>query len=165
MRKKEVARKDILNFRLFGEFCRICRKRCKMTQAEVGTLLGYSANHLSDFERGEVDSFYLAYSYAMLFGATIFNYIQWCEASQLEIYTPDLAGLFKPEYKNGVIELGDKSYFLIEERNAQALKALYTQKEMGTNLAIKKEKAMLNAIYGKKAGEVDGLSTTDNKAE
>ena len=164
MRKKDVARKDILNFRLFGEFCRICRKRYKMTQAEVGALLGYSANHLSDFERGEVDSFYLAYSYAMLFGATIFNYIQWCEASQLEIYTPDLSGLFAPDYKNGVIELGDKSYFLIEERNAQALKAIYTQKEMRTHLAIKQEKAMCPSIL-KKEGEVGGLSTTDKPAE
>ena len=163
MRKKEVDRKDILNFRLFGEFCRICRKRCKMTQAEVGKLLGYSANHLSDFERGEVDNFYLAYSYAMLFGATIFNYIQWCETSHLEIYTKDLAEIFQRDYKECYIELCD-------EMNTQALKDVFTQKEMRTNLAIKQEKARLNALYGtsilkKKAGEVDGLSTTDNKAE
>lgn len=163
MRKKEVSRKDILNFRLFGEFCRICRKRCKMTQAEVGKLLGYSANHLSDFERGDVDSFYLAYSYAMLFGATIFNYIQWCETSNLQIYTKELSGLFHRDYNECFIEI-------CEEMNTKALKEVFTQKEMRTNLAIKQEKAMLNALYGrtslmKKAGEVDGLSTTDKQTE
>lgn len=163
MRKKEVSRNDILNFRLFGEFCRICRKRCKMTQAEVGTLLGYSANHLSDFERGEVDSLYLAYSYAMLFGATIFNYIQWCASSQLEIYTKDLSCLFHRDYNECFVEV-------CEDMNTKALKEVYIQKEMRTNLAIKQEKAMLNALYGrtclmKDSGEVDGLSTTDKPTE
>ena len=142
------TRKNLIDYRQFGEFCRTCRKRCRLTQVEVGEMLGYSGNHISEFERGNVDSLYLGYAYSVLFGATIFNYITWCSKNQFNVFTEDIKSCLSKAYP-----IWAKSYFTSDLSNIYgsvatatssqyptevSLKEIFTQNEMDTHINIKK---------------------------
>lgn len=119
----KVTRKEILNYGTFGEFCRACRKKSKISQTEVGEMIGYSGNYISDFERGQVDSLTIAYFYAIYFGATIGNYIRWCTKNQVEIFNTDLRECFmrsrefRTEIQNLSEDKGNEQLYLIKCRN------------------------------------------------
>lgn len=178
---KEINRKEILNTKTFGEFCRACRKANKVSQTEVGELLGYSGNHISDFERGQVDSLTIYYFYAIYFGASINNYMHWCIKNKVEIFNTDLLSCFihNREFRS---EIHGKP----EDNDTERLLHITCHNEMSTYYDIKgydfnseyprkiiedeilkftEDKQTLNSLYGMQIGDNNGLSTTDKKTE
>ena len=158
MIRDKSSRKQIIDYKTFGEFCRACRKKSRLSQTEVGQILGFSGNHISEYERGNVDSLYLGYAYAMWFGATLFNYIEWCSINKKEIFNKDLASLFS-------IDITNVYPTLMQDLTIQSLKDIYTHKEMRTHITIKQEKSLKNALYGAGGDTEDELSTTDKAVE
>lgn len=128
MGKIKLSRANILDFHTFGEFCRVCRKHYRMSQTEVGKLLGYSGNHISDFERGAVDSLYLAYAYSCLFGATFYNYVRWCDKLDIDIDTKDLRGVLVTDYSHQY------------DAGPHSVVGMVSSKELRTLIAIQKYK-------------------------